>query len=77
VEGERDRERKIWGEREINPAVRKTGWVDFDCWSKSTTPENFLRVSINKNNGRIKRQSNLGVAFDIPQLFLAQQHSLE
>jgi len=25
----------------------KTAWVDFDNWSKSTTPENFLKVSIN------------------------------
>jgi hypothetical protein len=40
----RQKEREIWGERERQ---EKTAWVDFDCWSKSTTPENFLRVSIN------------------------------
>jgi hypothetical protein len=35
-------------------------WVDFDHWSESTTPGNFLRVSINENNGRIRHQSNFG-----------------
>jgi hypothetical protein len=25
----------------------KMAWVDFDHWSKSITPENFLNVSIN------------------------------
>jgi hypothetical protein len=43
----------------------KTVWVDFDRWSKSTTPENFLKVSINNNNGRMKRRSSFGVALDI------------
>jgi hypothetical protein len=46
----------------------KMAWVDFDRWSKSTTPENFLKVSINKNNRRIRRQSNFGVAFNILRL---------
>ncbi len=40
----RQREREIWGERERQ---EKTAWIDFDRWSKSTTPENFLNVSIN------------------------------
>jgi hypothetical protein len=38
---EREREREIWGERESNKAARENGWVDFDHWSKSTTPANL------------------------------------
>jgi hypothetical protein len=62
-EGERDRERERFGERgRATQRWEKTVWVDFDLWSKSTTPENFLRVSINNNNGRIRCQ---WVAFNI------------
>jgi hypothetical protein len=47
-EGGRVRQRERYGERGRATQQReKTAWVDFDCWSKSTTPENFLRVSIN------------------------------
>jgi len=62
------REREIWGERESNTAWEKMAWVDFDCWSKSTTPENFLRLSTNKNNGRIRRQSSFGESYNILRL---------
>ncbi len=44
----RQRERKRFGD--IGRATQrqeKTAWVDFDRWSKSTTPESFLKVSIN------------------------------
>jgi hypothetical protein len=58
-ERERERERFGEGERETQ-RQKKMAWVDFGHWSKSTTPENFLRVSINNNNGRIRRQSNFG-----------------
>jgi hypothetical protein len=54
MEGETERERERFGERGKTTQRReKMAWVDFDCWSKSTnlqistTPENFLRVSIN------------------------------
>ena len=58
---ERDTERERFGERgRAIQRQEKMAWVDFDCWSKSTTPENFLKVSINKNNGRIRRQSSFG-----------------
>ncbi len=41
-------ERKRFGERGRATRQReKTAWVDFSRWSKSTTPENFLKVSIN------------------------------
>jgi hypothetical protein len=53
-ETERERERERFGERgRATQRQEKTAWVDFDRWSKSTnqqistTPENFLRVSIN------------------------------
>ncbi len=60
---ERFRERRRATQRR-----EKTAWVDFDRWSKSTTPENFLKVSINNKNGRIEHQSSFGVAFDILRL---------
>ncbi len=41
TEGEKDRERKIWGERERREVEREYARADFDRWSKSTTPENF------------------------------------
>ncbi len=45
---ERERERDLGRERErATQRQEKTAWVDFDCWPKTTTPENFLRVSIN------------------------------
>ncbi len=37
----REREREIWGERESNTAARENRWVDFDHWSKLTTPANL------------------------------------
>ncbi len=41
-EGERVRERERFGERGRATQQReKTAWVDFDCWSKSTTPANL------------------------------------
>ncbi len=43
----------------------------------STTPENFLRVSINNIKGRIRCQSSFWVAFIILRTNLALQHSLE
>jgi hypothetical protein len=46
--------------QEKDTVVRENGVVDFDHWSESTTPGNLLRVSINENNGRIRRQSNFG-----------------
>ncbi len=63
TERERFRERGRATQRQ-----EKTVWVDFDCGSKSTTPENFLKVSINNNNGRIKHQSSFGVAFNTLRL---------
>jgi hypothetical protein len=70
-EGKKEGERQIdrFGERGRATQQReKTVWVDFDCWSKSTTPENFLKVSINNNNRRIKRRSSFEVAFNIIRL---------
>jgi hypothetical protein len=47
------REREGWGEKhggeregELRGLFEKMAWVDFDHWSKSTTPENFLKTSI-------------------------------
>jgi hypothetical protein len=65
----RERERERFGERgRATQRQEKMAWVDFDCWSKSTTPENFLNVSINNNNGRIRCQSSFGVALNILRL---------
>jgi hypothetical protein len=67
-EGERvrERERERFGEQgRATQQLEKMAWVDFDLWSKSTTPENFLKVSINNNNRRIKHQSSFGVASNI------------
>ncbi len=64
-------ERQIdrFGERGRATQLReKTVWVDFDLWSKSTTPENFLKVSINDNNRSIRHQSSFEVAFNILRL---------
>jgi hypothetical protein len=45
---ERERQRERFGENGRATQWReKMAWVDFDCWSKSTTLENFLKVSIN------------------------------
>jgi hypothetical protein len=51
---ERATERERFGERgRATQQQEKMAWVDVDRWSKSTnlqistTPENFLRVSIN------------------------------
>ncbi len=47
-ERERERERERFGERGRATQWREiTAWVDFDHWSESTTPENFLKASIN------------------------------
>ncbi len=63
---ERERERERFGERgRATQRQEKMACVDFDCWFKSTTPENFLKVSINNNNGRIICQSSFGVALNI------------
>ena len=44
----RQREKYIFGERgRATQRQEKMAWVDFDHWSKSTTPENFLKVLIN------------------------------
>jgi hypothetical protein len=43
---ESETERDLGRER-ATQQWEKTAWVDFDCWSKSTAPENFLKVSIN------------------------------
>ncbi len=44
----RQRERERFRERgRATQQQEKMAWVDFDHWSKSTTPENFLRVSSN------------------------------
>jgi hypothetical protein len=50
---ERQRERglgregeKHSGERKWRGSFEKMVWVDFANWSKSTTPENFLKTSI-------------------------------
>jgi hypothetical protein len=46
-ESKTERERERFGERGRETRRReKMAWVDFDCWSKSTTPENFSRASI-------------------------------
>ncbi len=46
---ERETERERFGERERATQWReKMAWVDFNRWSKSTTPENILRTSINR-----------------------------
>jgi hypothetical protein len=37
---------KHGGERKWHRSFEKMAWVDFDRWSKSTTPENFLKTSI-------------------------------
>jgi hypothetical protein len=38
----KQREREIWGKRErATQRWEKMAWVDFDHWSKSTTPENL------------------------------------
>ncbi len=45
---EKERERESFEERgRATEQQEKMVGVDFDCWSKSTTPENFLKVSIN------------------------------
>jgi hypothetical protein len=70
-EGERVRER----EREQHSGERKqrglilTVGLNQQHLRISTTPENFLKVSNNNNNGRIGRQSSFGVAFNILRLF--------
>ncbi len=52
---ERDRERGLGregeqhgGERKQCGSFKKIAWVDFDRWSKSPTPGNVLRTSINR-----------------------------
>ncbi len=73
---ERETERDLGGERErATQCWEKMEWVDFDRWSKSTTPENFSKVSINWNNG-IKSIKIWGGA-QRSSSNLAQQHSLE
>ena len=45
---ERERERERFGERGRATQWREImAWVVFDRWSESTTPENFLKASIN------------------------------
>ncbi len=40
-EREREREREIWERGRATQWQEKTAWVDFDHWSKSTTPANL------------------------------------
>ncbi len=57
----RERQRERFRERErATQWWEKMVWVDFDRWSKSTTPENFSKVSIDWNNGRITVNQDLG-----------------
>ncbi len=49
---ERETERERFGERGRETWWREeTAWVDFDCWFKSTTPEYYLKTSINRTIG--------------------------
>jgi hypothetical protein len=80
-ERERERERAKERFRERGRATQwreKTVWVDFDHWSKSTTPENFLRVSINQlEQWKDNCQSRFGGGAQHSSSNLAQQHWLE
>ncbi len=68
-EGGRVRQREIFGERgRATQRREEMAWVDFDRWSKSTTSENFLKVSINNNNRRIRRQSSFWEALNFLRL---------
>jgi hypothetical protein len=70
-ERESERERDLEREGEQHSSERKqrglilTVGLNQQHLRISTTPENFWRVSINNNNGRIRRQSSFGVAFKI------------
>jgi hypothetical protein len=63
---ENDRERERFGERGRPTQRMENGVVDFDRLSKSnntckfSTPEIFLKVSINNNNRRIRHHSSFG-----------------
>jgi hypothetical protein len=74
-EGERvrERERDLGREGEQHGGRRKcrglilTVGLNLQYLRISTTPENFLNVSINNNNGRIRHRSSFGVASNIPR----------
>ncbi len=74
-ERESERERDLGREGEQHSGKRKwrglilTVGLNQQHLRISTTPENFLKVSINNNNGRIRHQSSFGVAFNILRLF--------
>jgi len=46
-EGEKEGREKFGKRGRATQQQEKMAWVDFDHWSKSTRPENFLKVSIN------------------------------
>jgi hypothetical protein len=70
-EGERVGERDLGREGEQHSGKRKwrglilTNGQNQEDLRISTTPKNFLKVSINNNNRRIRCQLSFGVVFDI------------
>jgi hypothetical protein len=81
-ESETERERDLGREGEQHSDGRKwsglilTVALNQQHLRITTTPENFLKVSINNNNGRIKHQSSFGLAFSILRITLSLPHLL-
>ncbi len=62
TEGEKDRERKIWGERERRTVERESmALVDFDRWSKSTTPTNAQHLRMSRGCQSIRPTEGLDI----------------